>query len=508
MRLTGGSYGFRQLHIKGGDRLRNSGFWVSFTHQGIDGYREHAAYSGHLANAKWIWMPDSSWRVSILLNYVFSPRADDAGALTNTQVETGRRAANPNNIRYNAGESVGQGRVGVVVEKSWSEHRRLRVRGYSVWRDFENRLPLQNGGQVAFQRWFAGGGAQYEWGARRWRWSLGIDLDRQADDRQRYDNLDGQRGQQNHDQLEMFTSAGLYALAEWKPATALTLSGGARLDWVQLRVDDRFGADGLQSGSSDYRQASPWGGIVVRLRPRIQAYLNSTTNFETPTLTELSNNPANTGGFNPDLRPQRTASVEAGFRGQWPDGMAWELAGFYTAVRNELSPYELVDYPGRTFYRNAGRTRRQGVEASVAWFPLRGWQMLLSHTYAQFQYRQFSTPTGDYAGRRMPGLPRHWGQLELRYQHRSGFFTNSQLRYTGHYYADDANQQDVNAYWLLNLRLGYRRNLFSGELELFAGMDNATGTEYFNNIRLNAGGGRFFEPGARQVLFGGLEIRW
>lgn len=506
LRCTGGSYGFRQLHVKGGARSRNSGFWASLTHQGLDGYREHAALRSTLANAKWAWTPDSTLQLSLLLNYVNSPKADDAGALTSAQVEANRRAANPNSIRYDAGESVQQGRIGVVLEKSWSERQRLRLRGYSVWRDFDSRLPLQSGGQVAFQRWFAGGGAQYEGGRRRWRWSAGFDLDRQADDRQRYDNLDGRRGVQNLDQREIFTGAGLYALAEWKPATALTLSGGARLDLVQLRVDDFFEADGVQSGESNYRQLSPWAGALLRLNPRLHAYLNGTTNFETPTLNELSNNPSNTGGFNPNLRPQRTVSAEAGFRGRGPMAIAWEIALFYTVVQDELTPYELADFPGRTFYRNAGQTRRQGVEASVSWLPLPGLQVLLSHTYAHFQYRKFATPAGDFAGRQMPGLPRHWGQLDLRYRHRGGVFANGQLRYTGRFYADDANAQAVKPYLLLNLRVGYRHTFSFGDAEVFAGLDNASGTAYFNNIRVNAGGGRYFEPGARQLVFGGLEI--
>ncbi|MBK8968264.1 MAG: TonB-dependent receptor [Lewinellaceae bacterium] len=504
VRLAGGRFGFRQLHAAGGGSFKKNGFRLSVSHLGLDGYRAHAAMRSTLANGQWTWAPDSSRQFKILLNYVNSPRADDPGALTLAQVGDDRRAAAATNLRYDAGESVQQGRIGLAYEKKWRKNQRLRLRGYSTWRDFENRLPFQNGGQAAFQRWFAGGGAQYDVEQKNWRFSSGVDLDRQADQRQRYDNLDGARGTQSLDQQETYTSAGLYTLAEWTPAPRWTISGGGRVDLVRLAVDDFFESDGLQSGHSDYRRVSPWGGLVLRLNRRLQAYANASTNFETPTLAELSARPDNSGGFNEALRPQRTLSAEIGLRGQWPLGFAWEVAGFRAVTRDELSPYELVDFPGRTFYRNAGETLRAGLELALRWLPVRGLELGLNYTRAAFTYRQYETPAGNFSGRMLPGLPQDWGMAEVQYRHaRSGIFSRVQWRYSGRFFADDANAVPVDAYALVNLRLGYSRR----HLEIFLGADNVFGAGYFNNIRLNAGGGRFYEPGSGAWFFGGVAWR-
>ena len=505
-RLSGGSYGFRQLHAQGGLAFEKSGFRASITQLDLKGYREHTALRSTLANGQWAWKPDSSAQLKILLNYVNSPQADDPGALSLAQVTADRRAANPNNIRFQAGEAVQQGRVGLVYEKNWAKQRQLRLRAYSSWRDFENRLPFQNGGQVAFQRWFAGGGGQYDWALRNWRFSTGFDLDRQSDQRQRFDNLDGQRGDLSLDQQETFTGAGAYSLAEWKPAGAWAFSGGLRLDLVRLGVEDHFDADGLQSGHSTYRRASPWAGVTLRLHPRLRAFANISTNFETPTLNELSNNPDNTGGFNTALKPQRTLSLETGLRGQWPVGLAWELAFYRTITRDELSPYELASFPGRTFYRNAGVTLRQGLEMALRWRPVAGLELSWSASIADFKFRKYETPAGNFEGKRLPGLPQHWGMAEARYKHGSGVFALAQVRHTGRYFADDANLVAVDAYSLVNLRLGYARIFSKSSLEIFLGADNVFGVEYFNNVRLNAGGGRYFEPGSGMVFFGGVVL--
>ncbi len=507
-RLSGGSFGFGQLHAQGGWVLKNSGFRVSASQLQLNGYRAQAFLRSTLANGQWAWRPDTNAWLRLLLNYAYSPRADDPGALSLGQVTADRRAANPAHVRFQAGESVQQGRAGLVFEKKWPAGRGLRLRAYSSWRDFFNRLPFQNGGQVAFQRWFAGGGGQYDWETGScWRFSTGVDLDRQTDRRQRYDNLDGSRGAPRLDQQETFSSAGAFGLAEWKPHRRWTLSGGLRFDLVRLSVTDFFDADGLQSGVDRYRRASPWAGAVFQINSVWSAYGNLSTNFETPTLAELSNNPTGVGGFNAELIPQRSLSLEAGLRGRWPAGFRWELAGFRIRTLDELAPYELPDFPGRTFYRNSGESLRQGLELALRWASVPGLDLGLSASWAGFRFVQYETPAGNFAGKRLPGLPAFWGMAELRYRRPRGLLVFTQTRFTGRYFADDGNATAVDPYVLTNLRLGWEGQSGQHQWSVFAGADNLFGVRYFNNIRLNAAAGRYYEPGSRAAFFAGVEWR-
>lgn len=509
-RFAAGSFGFQQMHLKAGARKGKFGYTGSLSRQQLDGYREHAALRATLANAKIIWTPDSSAALQLLLNYTNSPRADDPGSLTAAQADTVPRAANSANVRFRAGESLQQGRVGLTYEKRFSRRQTLRLRAYVAARDFENRLPFQNGGQVAFQRFFTGGGGQYEWVAPTLplRLSAGFDLDRQSDKRQRFQNNDGQRGEQNLDQTEVFTGAGAFMLAHWTPGR-FTVSGGLRYDAVWLRADDHFLTDGDQSGSGQFQRASPWAGLLLRLRPGLRWFANATTNFETPTLTELSNNPAGTGGFSNGLGPQRTLSLETGLRGQGRNGrLQWELALFRARTRDELTPYEIAGQPGRTYYRNAGVAIRQGVEASAQWFPLSGLALLAAYTLSDFYFDTYATPAGDFGGNRLPGLPRHHGQMELRWNHKGGLFAIATARLTGELFADDANTVRTDPVWWLKSRIGWRQGFGPLSLELFAGIDNLINTRYFNNVRPNAAAGRYFEPGAGRAWLGGVSVQF
>jgi len=76
----------------------------------------------------------------------------------------------------------------------------------------------------------------------------------------------------------------------------------------------------------------------------------------------------------------------------------------------------------------------------------------------------------------------------------------------GNFYANNSNTAQVDSYQ--RLRLQGRKGLdFSwGEVDVFAGINNLLNASYFDNIRLNAFGGRFYEPAAGRNFFGGLSF--
>ena len=178
---------------------------------------------------------------------------------------------------------------------------------------------------------------------------------------------------------------------------------------------------------------------------------------------------------------------------------------FRARTRDELTPYEIDGQPGRTYYRNAGVAIRQGVEASGQWIPVSGLALLAACTWSDFYFEIYTTPAGDFAGNRLPVLPRHHGQVELRWNHGSGLFVIATTRFTGDFFADDANTVRIDPVWWLKARGGWQRSFGPLSLEIFAGVDNLTDTRFFNNIRPNAAAGRYFEPGAGRAWLGGVS---
>ena len=65
-----------------------------------------------------------------------------------------------------------------------------------------------------------------------------------------------------------------------------------------------------------------------------------------------------------------------------------ETTLFYINSSNELLPYELEEFPGRSFYRNAGSTYRTGLEMSYK----RSWKkftMIRSLSYAKYIFDDY-----------------------------------------------------------------------------------------------------------------------
>ncbi|MCS7035498.1 MAG: TonB-dependent receptor [Saprospiraceae bacterium] len=509
LRTIAGSWGLLQAHVSGSRRLGRHGLRVALTHQRLNGYREHSAMRAALLNARWEWPShDSTLRLRLLLNYARSPQADDPGALTAEQTAANRRAAHPTNTRFNAGESVAQGRAGLVVEKAWKSGHSSSARAYALRRNLENRLPFQRGGQVRLRRFAAGTGAQHHWIIRYITISAGLDFDYQRDDRQRFDNLNGQRGSLELDQIETFVATGLFAAAQWRVHPRWSLSAGLRADRVWLCAADNYSADGDQSGRSTYARLSPWAGLTGSLGDRLQMRANWATHFETPTLGELSNNPYGTGGFHPNLRPQRTQTWEIGLQTNPKKPFQANATLFWATTYDELTPFERPQTPGRLYYQNAGQTQRAGLELTLITRPTPTLAAELTWTSAAFRYVRYSTPAGNFDGNRLPALPQHWGLLDVRYGADRGWFARAQVRYLGDYFADDANQTLIAPVTLLQIRVGYRHCRQRHTLEVFAGADNANQAAYFHHIRPNAAAGRFFEPAAGRTLFAGMLWEW
>lgn len=507
-----GSFGYQQYQIKTGGRNGRWQYVANVTHVRTDGYRQQSRMRNTLINLKIRRQVNARTNLTLLGNFAGSPVAEDAGALNKMQADTLPEQARDVNLRFNAGESVFQGRLGLLSESRLSGNSRLKARLFHTIRDFENNLAFSNDGIVTFRRNFSGAGISYlldkKAGRADWRLHAGLDLERQADLRKRFANLDGKRGDLSFEQLEMYQNAGLFLLNQFEFNVKWALTANARLDLIQVKAEDRFLQNGDDSGSFQRQNVSPVVGL--RYSPSISTnlYLNFSTAFDMPALSELSANPDGSGGLNRSLLPQQTVGGEAGWKGLFKNTLRYEVVLFYSETRNELIPYELQSFPGRTFYRNSGRTSRQGLEFSLIWAVGNGFQVSGNYTLAAYRYVDFTLGTNEFGGKRLPGLPERTGALELRYTHRKGPFAFVNARYVGDLFADDSNSAKVPAFWLVNLRGGWPFHLGNTLVEPSAGLNNLADTRYFGNIRLNAAGARYYEPAAGVNWYAGLRVRF
>ncbi len=512
-RLTVGDFDFQKIQFKTGGNSGRLNYLFNISDMQYDGYRTHSETENTSLNARFIYEIDDESEFGVVLNVTDQPVANDPGGITLAQAQSDPTSARQRNVDFDSGEALDQQRIGLSYKKSFGERHEVRFRNHYVWRDFANKLPFVGGGAVQFDRFFAGGGVTYTYRNELWgrpnSLIVGTDIDRQDDDRKRFDNNTGVLGALTLDQTERVTSIGVFVQNEIALSDNLALTVGLRYDDVEFDVEDHFLGDGDDSGTRSLSETSPMIGVVYSPSEMTNLYATISTAFETPTTTEFAN-PSGAGGFNPDVDPQLATNYEVGIRGSLGEQNRYELSLFTIDVEDELIPFELATQPGRDFFSNAGKSTRNGAEMSFVSQPVEGLKISLAYTYSDFKFDDFLDDNGnDFSGNTLPGIPDNLFRGEVAYTHASGFYSAIDLLNVSDFFVNNANSAVNESYTVVNLRVGHAALQFGDWiLSPFIGVNNLTDEEYAANARINAFGGRYFEPAPERHFYGGLAIRY
>lgn len=506
--FTLGSYGMYSIHGQTGIVKGSTNISFSMNHTATDGYREFSGMKSTSVGSSLSKDFNDGSVLRINLNYTNSPQADDPGGINLMTLEENRRQARDRNLLFQAGEEISQFKASAVFQKEFNNENYLNSYAFLSTRDFNGRLPFEFGGIVDLSRLYWGHGSHlnimHSFGKSVNRVQAGYEFAFQNDERDRYVNMQGDQGNQTLGQLESFSNFGVFVLDHFS-INKLTLTGGLRYDINELSVEDRFLTNGDDSGDRTLNSFNPSIGINYELFRSHHFFAHYSTSFETPTLSELSSNPTNQGGFNDNLKPQNAKSIEFGIKGRLENNLSYEIVYFSIETENEIVPFELEAFPGRDFFRNAGNTQRKGFEGIVNYQLSNYWKARIMYTFSDFKYGEYLVSTENLEGNYLPGIPRHFGSFAIDYIHPSNWRIGLLLRQNGSLFVSDENSVKDASYRLLNFSIS--RFLSIGEMTWapFFGVNNLLDVKYNDNIRINAFGGRYYEPGPGINFYGGVK---
>jgi iron complex outermembrane recepter protein len=512
-----GSHGHYKGQTTATGTMGETGYLLSLSRTGWDGFRERPNEEGSTygsadrsgLNAR-VLRPLGEGELSLTLN-LLDLDAENPGSLPADMRSDPNRPAWNFNIVQGASKQVRQGQMGARWQRVDTGSLDWDLSLFAVRREVVNPIPsdiidLDRGG--AGLRMQVGREEATAWGPLRWY--SGVEAELQQDDRLNFDNSQGERGALTLDQAERVRSLGLFLQGMLPLPTRGELMVGLRHDRHDFRARDRFpreGEDPAATGDRGMNAVSPSVGIHLPLTPQLDAFASVGTFFETPSTTELANRPDGAGGFNPELEPQEGSSGELGVRGRFGGGFsAWEVTAYRTNIRNELVPFEVADAPGRTYFRNAGSSRHQGVEGTVSLrLPDRPIRADLSYTWTDARFRSFELDGEDLADNRIPGLAPHRARASLRVSPGTTFGELS-ATYAHRVPVDDTNSQFAPSHTLLDLRTGLQgAEIGNVRLSPWVAVTNLLDREYMASVAVNAFGGRFYEPGPGRSFQLGLR---
>lgn len=484
-----GANGYQQFTALGQINHRQGHSLWMVNHQSAEGYRNHSQYRSQSALYKRIWgsKEQGQWRWTGL--FFHSPQAQDPGGLTEAQWLESPRQARTANVDFQVDESVIHAQSALHWRQT-KESRTSNAFAYLSYRDFASLLPYTSAGATSFTRWYGGVGYQATdrktWGLQGW----GASHQSQTDQRQRYDNVNGQPGASLSDQKEAYAESAVFGHVS-RTLGDFTGAGSLRVSRVSMGVDPSI---------SVHYPVTPALSVQWNKPKNWMLYTLWGSSFDTPTLNELSQNPYGPSGFNPDLGPSTYRSIDIGAKST-RIGQPWSVALYHIWGDSELTPYSLPEQNERTFFRNRGASTRMGAELSwkKTWGP---WTW--SHS-AQWQKTEIDPVTSsDF--KHLPGVPEHqywmalakdWGGWILHWEH----------LWAGGVYVSTSTDKKTSANYQSHLGIAKTWTWEEGTIRWTAGVNNLWNAALLDQVRVNAFGGRYFDPAPGRTVFVGLNYK-
>jgi len=519
-------YGMKATGAVGdGSHAGDVDYTVSTNRFTTHGYRDHSGARKNLANARLGVRINDVSKLTLLLNSV-DIKANDAGGLTADEWRDNPRQS-PRGDQYNTRKNTRQTQAGLRYERQLSAQDDLSVMMYAGEREttqFQSiprapqLKPSHAGGVIDLTRHYQGIDTRLTHRGELLvpvTLTAGLDYENMSERRKGYENFVmvngapqyGEQGALRRNERNLMWNVDPYLQTQWQLTDKLSLDAGVRYSSVWFDSNDYYitPGNGEDSGDASYHKWLPAGSLKYALTDAWNVYLSAGRGFETPTINELSYRSDNQSGLNFGLKPSTNDTVEIGSKTRIGNGL-FTAALFQTNTDNEI----VVDSSsgGRTSYKNAGKTRRQGMELGLDQQFGESWRLKAAWTWLDATYRTNVCDDASCNGNRIPGIARNMGYASFGYQPEQGWYAGSDIRYMSDIMANDENTAKAPSWTVVGLTTGYKWSYGRMDMDLFGRIDNLFDREYVGSVIVNESNGRYYEPAPGRNYGIGLTLAW
>jgi iron complex outermembrane receptor protein len=526
-----GSDGQRKTDVNVQGSSGGIGYVIDASRFETDGYRDHSAATRDQGFVKLTTAPTAGGKLTLVANsleqdgtqdplgatwatYQANPRANEIDA---TDIQTPKRTIAD---RYNTRKDISHKQAGLAYDQQFGDDR-LHVMVYGGNRQvvqfqaFSKALqasPSQAGGVIDFDRDFYGTDINYAivrpLGGGKLTTTFGVEYGHSSDDRKGYENFIGNtfgvQGALRRNEQDNLKNIDPYAQAEWQ-VDRWVFTGGVRHTKLTVGVNDAFLSNGNDSGGVEYSHTTPVLGVLYKINPLLNVYASAARGFETPTLNELFYSGSG-AGFNFGLRAAQSTHLEVGAKALVMSNTRINAALFQVRTSDELVVDTAVG--GRTSYKNASSTLRQGGELSVDTKFGAGFSGRIALTVLRAVYDEAFAKVAS--GSRLPGVPNANAFAEVAWKDGSDRFGAAlEAIASSNVYADDANA-DIPApgYAILNARVNAKQSWRGWGFKEFVRINNLLDRQYVGSVIVGDANKRYYEGAPGRNWMAGIGANY
>lgn len=247
----------------------------------------------------------------------------------------------------------------------------------------------------------------------------------------------------------------LFAHADWAVSDRFSLIGGMRYD----RDEKEFSQVATNiHDEKTYSTVSPKIALRYKVIPDASVFATVSKGYRAGGVNSFA--PTYTGSTeNLSYDKETVWNYETGIKaGFFNNRLNLDFSVFYMDISD--MQVETAVNNTYTWVLNAAQATSKGVELSTEFKATRKVSLFASVGYIDVTFDEFSDAGGDYSGNTNPFAPKYNFNIGAQYRSGTGWFARADVNGYGKMYLDKANQYERDAFFLVNLKVGYEARLF------------------------------------------------
>lgn len=519
---THGSFGLIKNMISYGLDTKNGSLNLSYHKLETDGWRENSAYNREGITLAGELFRKKNSKLTYFSNYTYL-KAHIPSSINKETFDNNPRAGAPTWVASKGFKEYKSVLGGLAYDFKISENISNSTSIFVNYKDNNEPRPFD----ILRQYTFASGArtqfsGNFSIGKMKTLWNAGLEYFRDDFVGRTIENLyeenNGNGSLEGNKLTETSQDRDFYnAFAQLRILLSkkLEFQAGLNFNKTKFQLDNIFPSENASSETYSYDAIwSPQVSFLFKPNNFQTFYISASRGFSLPSIEEtLTEN----GTINPNIKPESGYNFEIGGKFYFFNrNLHTEIAAYRMQINDLLVAQRVGDnqYVGM----NAGETLHQGIELSA------NYNLILSKTFSinpfatasigKYEFKEFVDRENDFSGNKLTGVPANKANAGISLNTDFGFYFSADYQFVDKIPLNDVNSVYSDAYKLLNLKTGYRFQIFDNfSSHISAGINNVTNENYASMVLVNATAfgnatPRFYYPGLPVNYYGNVSFNY